>query len=54
MSQRLPNDYLSHGGGPRPWISDRAAAMRVLATSLADIPRQLGRTPRALLVVTAH
>ena len=31
-----------------------APAMQVLANSLADIPRQLGQTPKAVLMVTAH
>lgn len=54
MNERLPTYYLSHGGGPWPWMPDMASAMRELAASLTDIPRQLKQQPRALLVVTAH
>lgn len=50
----LPTYFLSHGGGPWPYMPEMATAMRPLAQSLADIPRQLGQTPKAVLMVTAH
>lgn len=51
---RQPTFYLSHGGGPWPWMPEMATALRQLAASLTDIPRQLPQTPRAVLLVTAH
>ena len=54
MSERLPTYFISHGGGPWPWMDEMAPAMQVLRASLADIPRQLGQTPKAVLMVTAH
>ena len=55
MPERLPTYALSHGGGPWPWMKH---LMRVdwtaLEDSLAAIPAELGSTPRAVLVVTAH
>ena len=54
MSPRLPTYFISHGGGPWPYMPEMASAMRVLKQSLADIPRQLGQTPEAVLMVTAH
>lgn len=54
MSQRLPTYFISHGGGPWPWMPEMAPAMQILAASLSDIPRQLGQTPKAVLMVTAH
>ena len=54
MSQRLPTYFVSHGGGPWPWMPEMAAGMQALAESLADIPRQLGQTPHAVLMITAH
>lgn len=54
MSQRLPTYFISHGGGPWPYMPEMADAMQPLAQSLADIPRQLGQTPKAVLMVTAH
>lgn len=51
---RLPTYFVSHGGGPWPWIPEMAAMLRLLAASLADIPSQLAQPPRAVLLVTAH
>ncbi|HEV7814196.1 MAG TPA: class III extradiol ring-cleavage dioxygenase [Janthinobacterium sp.] len=51
----LPTYFLSHGGGPWPWMMDQYnGAYDKLAASLRDIPRQLGARPAAVLVVTAH
>lgn len=51
----LPTYFLSHGGGPWPWMMDQYdGAYDKLDASLRDIPRQLGGKPRAVLVVTAH
>ena len=49
--QRLPVYFISHGGGPWPWMPQMASAYANLATSLADMPRQIGRTPKAVLMV---
>lgn len=54
VAGRLPTYFVSHGGGPWPWIREMAAATRELSRSLADIPRQLQRLPEAVLLVTAH
>ena len=52
---RLPTYFLSHGGGPWPWMRDQTgSSYDALAASLADIPRQVGAAPKAVLVVTAH
>ena len=51
----LPTYFLSHGGGPWPFMMDQVGHLyRKLNDSLQDIPRQLGRTPKAVLVVTSH
>nr|WP_315465935.1 class III extradiol ring-cleavage dioxygenase [uncultured Rhodoferax sp.] len=54
MTSRLPAYFVSHGGGPWPWMADRRPMFALLEQSLADMPRQIGRTPRAILMVTAH
>ncbi|MCG2585567.1 class III extradiol ring-cleavage dioxygenase [Massilia sp. TS11] len=55
MRTNFPTFFLSHGGGPWPWMQQEfGRTYDVLAQSLADLPRQLGATPDALLVVTAH
>jgi len=52
---RLPTYFISHGGGPWPWMKkEMGATYDQLAASLADMPRQIGRTPAAILMVSAH
>ena len=53
-SPRLPTYFISHGGGPWPWMEESAGGYARLAAALADMPRQIGRTPRAILMVSAH
>jgi len=52
---RLPTYFISHGGGPWPWMREAmGGAYDELARSLADIPHQIGRKPRAVLMISAH
>lgn len=53
---RLPTYFISHGGGPWPWLKDHGwgAMMAELEASLRDIPRQIGTTPKAVLVISGH
>jgi len=52
---KLPTYFLSHGGGPWPFMMDQVGHLYgKLDASLRDIPRQIGVTPKALLVITAH
>jgi aromatic ring-opening dioxygenase catalytic subunit (LigB family) len=51
----LPTYFLSHGGGPWPWMRDQyGTAYDQLDASLRDLPRQIGGKPLAALVITAH
>jgi aromatic ring-opening dioxygenase catalytic subunit (LigB family) len=52
--QRLPTYFISHGGGPWPWMDDFRASLKGLEASLADMPRQIGVTPKAVLVISGH
>ena len=55
MSGPLPTYFVSHGGGPWPFMKDQyGATYDVLEASLADLPRQLGGKPKAVLVVSGH
>lgn len=55
MTKRLPTYFVSHGGGPWPWMKDQfGPAYDKLEASLVDIVRQVGERPRAVLVVTSH
>lgn len=51
---RMPVYFISHGGGPWPWMEDRRAALKTLEESLADIPNQLPEKPKAILMVSGH
>ncbi len=55
MSTALPTFFLSHGGGPWPFMKDQyGATYDVLEASLANLPQQLGGRPDAVLVVSSH
>ncbi|WP_240791944.1 DODA-type extradiol aromatic ring-opening family dioxygenase [Rhodoferax bucti] len=54
MTSRMPTYFASHGGGPWPWMDDMRSMLATLEQSLVDMPRQIGRTPKAILMVTAH
>jgi aromatic ring-opening dioxygenase catalytic subunit (LigB family) len=51
---RLPTYFISHGGGPWPYVPEMRARMQRLEASLADIPRQIGTLPKAVLVISGH
>lgn len=52
---RLPVYFISHGGGPWPWMKEETQGMyNVLEASLANMPRQIGVTPKAVLVISGH
>ena len=50
----LPTYYISHGGGPWPYIDDMRAMFHTLEASLVDITRQLPSTPSAIFMVSGH
>lgn len=54
MSGRLPTYFISHGGGPWPWIPQMRAMFANLEASLAAIPGEIGVTPKAVLMVSGH
>lgn len=52
---KLPTYFLSHGGGPWPWMKDEMRGVfDVLEASLKDIPRQIGTKPKAILMISGH
>ena len=54
MTQTLPTYFISHGGGPWPWIPQMAQALDPLAQSLAAMPAEIGTTPKAILMISGH
>lgn len=49
----LPTYFISHGGGPWPWMETGGAYDR-LAESLARMPAEAGPGVQAMLMVSAH
>jgi len=50
----LPTYFISHGGGPWPWMPEWKGMMSILAASLAKMPMEIGETPRAVLMISGH
>jgi aromatic ring-opening dioxygenase catalytic subunit (LigB family) len=54
-TRTLPTYFISHGGGPWPWMKDQMnGAYDRLEASLEAMPRQIGVTPKAVLVISGH
>ena len=54
MTKRLPTYFISHGGGPWPWLPDMRAMLRTLEISLAAMSRDIGGAPKAVLMISGH
>ncbi|WP_394182803.1 DODA-type extradiol aromatic ring-opening family dioxygenase [Marinomonas posidonica] len=50
----LPTYFISHGGGPWPYIPDMRAMLATLEASLAAMPEQLPEKPKAVLMISGH
>lgn len=51
----LPTYFVSHGGGPWPYMKEQFGTIfDLLEASLRDMPRQLGTTPTAVLMISGH
>jgi aromatic ring-opening dioxygenase catalytic subunit (LigB family) len=50
----MPTYFISHGGGPWPWIPDMRRAFTRLETSLAAMPGEFPETPKAILMISGH
>ena len=51
---RLPTYFISHGGGPWPWLPNMRQMLATLETSLARMPAEIGVTPKAICMVSGH
>jgi aromatic ring-opening dioxygenase catalytic subunit (LigB family) len=51
---RLPTYFISHGGGPWPWLPQMRQMLRNLEISLARMPEEIGEKPKAVLMVSGH
>lgn len=52
---RFPTFFISHGGGPWPWMKDEwHGAYDQLGAALRRLPEDVGVRPQAVLMVSAH
>lgn len=51
---RLPTYFISHGGGPWPWMEERRVSFAALEASLVQLVREIGVRPKAVLSVSGH
>jgi aromatic ring-opening dioxygenase catalytic subunit (LigB family) len=50
----MPTYYIPHGGGPWPFMPERAAALESLTAFLRGLIADSGTTPRAIVVISGH
>ena len=53
-NNRFPTFFISHGGGPWPYIEDMRQRFAVTAAELAKLPSTLPAKPKAILMITGH
>ena len=53
-SPRFPVFFVSHGGGPWPWVDGMKEVFAKTAREFAALPRRLPARPKAVLVITGH
>lgn len=53
-SVRFPTLFISHGGGPWPYIDAMRQSFAITADALQKLPAALPAKPEAILVVTGH
>ncbi len=50
----LPTYFISHGGGPWPWVPKMRVMFAPLERSLKEMVAEWGTPPRAILMVSGH
>lgn len=50
----MPTYFISHGGGPWPWLPAWRSEFAPLEASLRDMPGQLPEKPKAVLSISGH
>ncbi len=54
MARRLPTYFISHGGGPWPWLPNMRAMFVNLEASLKAMVAEWPEPPRAILMISGH
>ena len=51
---RMPTYFISHGGGPWPWMADWRAMFKNLEASFVQMVKDLPERPKAILMISGH
>ena len=51
---RMPTYFISHGGGPWPWMPDWRAMFKNLEASFVQMVKDLPERPTAILMISGH
>lgn len=54
MSNKMPTYFISHGGGPWPWVPNMRAQFSELERSLNKMVADLAEKPTAILMISGH
>lgn len=54
MSNTLPTYFISHGGGPWPWVPPMREFFAPLEASLKQMVADVGAKPKAILMISGH
>lgn len=54
MNDRMPTYFISHGGGPWPWLPAMRRQMVNLEAALKAMPTEIPQPPKAILMVSGH
>ncbi len=54
MPRTLPTYFISHGGGPWPWVPQMREAFATLEVSLKEMVANHGEKPKAILMISGH
>ncbi|WP_322867674.1 DODA-type extradiol aromatic ring-opening family dioxygenase [Aquicoccus sp. G2-2] len=51
---RMPSYFISHGGGPWPWVENMRTTFAALEASFKRLPGELPERPKAVLMISGH
>lgn len=54
MSAKMPVLFISHGGGPWPYIPEMKAQFKKTAQWLSDLPKAFVNPPKAIVSISGH
>lgn len=51
---KMPTFYISHGGGPWPWVPQLRAIFKNLEASFVQMEEDLPERPKAVVMISGH